>query len=296
MRVALYAIGLAVASCSIAPPVHAAERLKVVASFSILADFASRVGGGRVEVTSIVGPDGDAHVYEPKPDDAKAVAAADLVVINGLGFEGWIDRLNEASGYEGRVVTASSGINANAMADEQARLDPHAWQSAGNAQIYVKNIAAALCGVDNAGCDSYRSNASAYGKELDALDNEIKQALALIPEDRRMVITSHDAFGYFAQAYDVTFLAPEGVSTDSEASAQDMAKLIEQIRAKKATALFIENMADPRLIAQIARETGLKMGIALYSDALSAKDGPASTYIDMMRHNAKLLTQAMAGT
>ncbi len=280
---------------SLAAPASAAEKLKAVASFSILADLVSRVGGERVDVTSIVGPDGDAHVYEPKPDDAKAVAAAGLVFINGLGFEGWMDRLGEASGYKGKIVTASAGIKIHKMADVGAERDPHAWQSVENAGVYVGNIAAALCEADSSGCETYKANAAAYDKELKDLDAEIKAAIARVPGDRRVVITSHDAFGYFAGAYGVTFLAPEGVSTESEASAQDVAKLIRQIRARKATALFIENMSDPRLIEQIARETGVKMGGALYSDALSARDGPASTYLDMMRHNAKLLTDAMAG-
>jgi zinc/manganese transport system substrate-binding protein len=296
MRRVLTAFFVVMAVFAAITSAQAAEKLKAVASFSILANFVARVGGDRVQVTSIVGPDGDAHVYEPRPDDAKAVAAADILVINGLGFEGWIGRLNEASGYKGRVVTASAGIVVRKMAGAGAALDPHAWQSVENAEIYIGNISAALCEADSSGCETYKANAAAYDKELQELDAGIRASVARIPPDRRIVITSHDAFGYFAQAYGVTFIAPEGVNTESEASARDMAKLIRQIRAQKATILFIENMADPRVIAQIARETGVKVGDALYSDALSPKDGPASTYLDMMRHNARLLTEAMAGS
>ena len=292
--------------------------VKAVASFSILGDFVQRVGGDRVEVTTIVGADGDAHVYEPNPADAKAVSAANIMFVNGFGFEGWLERLSEASGYKGKIVTATDGIEAEKVAEahdhgaeagkepekhaegeaghDHGETDPHAWQSVANAQIYVKNIAAGLCEVDAAGCDSYKANADAYTKELEALNASIKVAVQKIPEDRRVVITSHDAFGYFTHEYGVKFLAPEGISTESEASAKDVASLIEQIREDKASALFVENIADPRLIEQIAKETGLKVGGALYSDALSGSDGPAATYIGMMNHNAKLLTEAMAGS
>ena len=314
---------------ALSPSAWADTKLKAVASFSILGDFVSRVGGDRVEVTTIVGPNGDAHVYEPKPADAKAVAAANVVFVNGLAFEGWLDRLVDASGYKGTLIKTTDGIEIEKMAEEghghaegekkevhaegeaahdhdkktegeaghdHGESDPHAWQSAVNAQIYVKNIATALCAADAAGCDTYKTNAEAYIKELAALDADIKAAVEKVPADRRSVITSHDAFGYFEHTYGVKFLAPEGVSTESEASAKDVAKLIEQIREDKAAALFVENISDPRLIEQISKETGVKIGGALFSDALSDKDGPAPTYIDMMRHNAKLLTEAMAGS
>jgi zinc/manganese transport system substrate-binding protein len=298
-RVILMAVVVWVCS---AHPSLTAEKLNVVASFSILGDLAARIGGDRVEVNTIVGPDSDAHVYEPKPDDAKAVAAAKVVIVNGLGFEGWLEKLTQASGYQGPVVTASEGVVTRKMvvkgdADhDHGEFDPHGWQSVPNAKIYVENIARGLCAADAEGCESYKGNATAYVKELDALDAEIKRDVAAIPEAKRLVITSHDAFGYFAREYGVKFLAPEGVSTESEASAQNVAMLIRQIRETKASALFIENMADPRLIRQIAYEAGLKMGPPLYSDALSAQGGPASTYVDMMRHNAKLLTQSMSGS
>jgi zinc/manganese transport system substrate-binding protein len=271
----------------------AKDKIKVVASFSILGDFVQKVGGDQVEVTTIVGPDGDAHVYEPKPNDAKAMAAAQVVFFNSLAFEGWLDRLVESSGYKGKLVKSTDGIKLKQMDGEP---DPHAWQSAVNAQIYVKNIAEALCVVEKPDCDVFKANAEAYSKELAAVNDEIKTAVGKIPENRRTVITSHDAFGYFSQEYGITFLAPEGLSTESEASAKDVAKLIEQIREDKASAIFVENISDPRLVEQIASETGLRIGGALYSDALSSKDGPAPTYVDMMKHNARLLTEAMTGS
>jgi zinc/manganese transport system substrate-binding protein len=273
---------------------QAADKIKAVASFSILGDFVARVGAERIELVTIVGPDGDAHVYEPKPADVKAVAAAHAVFVNGLAFEGWLERLMEASGYKGLVTTVTTNVAVQAMPGGET--DPHAWQSAANARVYVENIARGLCDADKPGCESYNANAAAYAKELAGLDVEIKAAVAKIPEDRRVVITSHDAFGYFAKAYGIRFIAPEGVSTESEASAKDVARLITQIREQKASALFVETISDPRLIEQIARETGLKVGGALYSDALSGPDGPAPTYIEMMRHNARLFTEAMAGS
>lgn len=271
----------------------AGEKLRAVASFSILGDMAARIGGPAAEVTTIVGPDGDAHVYEPTPADARAFAAADVVVINGLGFEGFQDRLAKASGYQGPVVIASAGVDTFA---EDGEADPHAWQDASNARVYAQNIARAFCEADKPRCETYGANAAAYIAELDALHAEAKAAIAAIPEARRTVIMSHDALGYFARAYGLTVLAPEGVSTDSEASAADVAKLVTQIRAAKASALFIENMSDPRLIEQIGRETGLAAGGALYTDALSPPDGPAATYIGMMRHNIRAITGAIAGS
>lgn len=294
----------------------ARDRIKVVSSFSILSDFVQRVGGDHVDVVTIVGVDGDAHVYEPKPEDAKSMAAAQLVVVNGLAFEGWLDRLVESSGYKGPLVKASAGIKPNKINNghdhdnddekhnnqaegatkavhDHGEFDPHAWQSAPNAQVYVKNIANALCEIDKSRCPDFRANAEGYSKDLASLHDTIKTRIGSIPKNRRTVITSHDAFGYFSSTYGIKFLAPESVSTASEASAKDVARLIKQIRKRKATALFVENISDPRLIEQISKETGLKIGGALYSDALSAKNGPASTYIDMMQHNTSLLSKAM---
>lgn len=277
------------------PAVQAAE-VKAVASFSILGDMVARVGGDRVEVTTIVGPNADTHVYEPKPADAVAVAGADIFFVNGLGFEGWMTRLVESTGYAGPLVTASEGIAAKTMdEDGETVTDPHAWQSLANGLIYVDNIAKGLCGVDAAGCPAYEANAKAYKAEIAALDAQVKAEIAAVPEAQRKVITTHDAFGYFARAYGVTFLAPEGISTESEASAADVAALITQIRADGVKALFIENMTDGRLIQQIAQETGVKPGGELYADALSEPGEGAATYLDMFKHNVGLLIPAMTG-
>ncbi len=267
--------------------------LKVVASFSIIADFAAQIGGERIALTTLVGPDSDAHVYEPKPADAAAFAAADVVLVNGLGFEGFITRLADSAVTKAALVEVSKGAALINTQDQGP--DPHAFQSAPNARIYVKNIADAFCLADVANCDAFKANAAAYDARLTALDTEVREAVGAIPQDKRTVITSHDAFGYFAHEYGLTFLAPEGLSTDSEASAADVARLIDQIRSEKASALFVENISDPRLVRQISAETGIKVGGALYSDALSEAGGPAATYIDMMRHNVETLKAAILG-
>lgn len=282
-------------------PAGAAEpALRAVASFSILGDLVRQVGGERVAVEVLVGPGSDAHVYSPKPAQAKQVGQAQLVLSNGMGFDGWMARLLKSAGFKGRHVVASAGIKPlKGAADEHghghahAAADPHVWQDVGRVQAYVKNIAQGLCAVDAAGCDSYRSNAAAYGQQLDALDQEIRRAWSAIPAQQRLVISSHDAFGYYASAYGVRFLAPQGVSTDSEASAQGVARLVRQIRQEKASALFVESIADPRLIEQIARETGLKASSeGLYSDSL-APQGEAASYLGMMRYNTRVLIAAI---
>jgi len=270
-------------------------KLPVVATFSILADLARDVGGDRVEVISLVGPNGDPHVYQPSPEDAKNLNAARLILVNGLGLEGWLDRLIKASGAKAPIIVATKGIAPRKMEEDgKIGLDPHAWQSIPNAEIYVANIRDALIAVDPAGADAYRANAAACLATLADLDKEVRAALAKIPAQRREIITTHDAFGYFGEAYDFKFIAPEGVSTESEASARDVAKIIRQIKAEKIPAVFLENVTDPRMAKRIAEESGATIGGALYSDALSPPDGPAPTYVDMMRNNIKQLTAALA--
>ena len=275
----------------------AAEKLKAVASFSILGDMVSRVGGDLIEVTTIVGPNSDTHIYEPKPADAKAVAATQIFFVNGLGFEGWMDRFVESTSYKGPKIVISEGVAPRKMDEDGTEItDPHAWQNLSNGLIYVKNIADGLCKVDAADCDTFQKNAAAYSAEILALDADVKAKIAAVPEAKRQVITTHDAFGYFGAAYGVKFMAPEGMSTESEASAADVAKLIEQIKKDNVSALFVENMSDPRLLEQIAKETGVKVGGALYADALSEKSEPGSTYLDMFKHNISLLAPAMLGS
>jgi zinc/manganese transport system substrate-binding protein len=281
----------------------AKPRLKVIASFSILADLVKNVGGDRVEIAALVGPNGNAHVYAPSPADAKKVADARIVFVNGLGFEGWLDRLVKASGTKAPIVVASSGIKqrergADSDHDhdhDHGRVDPHAWQSVANAKIYVANIRDALIAADPAGKATYEANAAAYLAKLDALEQEVRDVIAKVPAERRRVITSHNAFGYFADAYGVVFTAPQGVSTESEASAKDVAAIIAQIRKQKVSAVFLENVTDPRLVRQIASETGAKIGGTLYSDALTDDKGGATTYIELIRHNLKQLASALVG-
>jgi zinc/manganese transport system substrate-binding protein len=271
------------------------DKLPVVATFSVLADFARNVGGERIEVAALVGPNGDTHVYQPKPADAKELGAARLIVVNGLGLEGWIDRLIKASGAKAPVIVATKGIKPQQMREEgRVELDPHAWQSIADAKIYVANIRDGLIAADPEGASSYRANANNYLGKLDALEKEVPVEIAKIPPGRRQIITTHDAFGYFGTAYGFRFIAPEGVSTETEASARDVAKIIRQIKAQKIPAVFLENVTDPRLVRSIAAESGATVGGTLYSDALSPPDGPASTYIDMMRNNVRELSAALA--
>ena len=291
----------ALAALFVAPGARAQDRLNVIASFSILGDFVKNVGGDRVEVATLVGPNGNAHVYAPSPGDAKKVADAKLVFVNGLGFEGWLERLVKASGTKAPIVIATKGIKPLERAGEHGhdhdhdhgRADPHAWQSVANAKIYVANIRDALVAADPAGKDVYLANAAAYLAKLDALEREVREMIAKIPADRRRVITSHSAFGYFQDAYGVSFTAPQGVSTEAEASAKDVAAIIAQIKKQKAAAVFLENVTDPRLVEQIARETGAKVGGTLYSDALTDDKGDATTYIDLIRHNLRQLASAL---
>src|SRR6195256_3996104 len=273
-----------------AAPVRAQDRLNVVASFSILGDFVRNVGGERVGVTTLVGADSDVHVYTPAPADAKKIADAKLVVINGLGLEGWLPRLVQSSGSKAAIVAATTGIAPRRLGSDA---DPHAWQSVVNAKIYVANIRDALIAADQAGAPTYRANADAYLAKLDALDHDVREAVAQIAEARRKVISTHDAFGYFAAAYGIAFIAPQGVSTESEASARDIAAIITQIRTGKIPAVFLENISDPRLMRRIAAETGARIGGTLYSDSLTAENGDAPTYIDLVRHNIKALTSAL---
>ena len=332
--------GAAIAALTLAAPALAqqAKPLPVVATFSILGDLVKQIGGEHVAVKTLVGPDGDAHVYQPTPADARAVSRAKVLFVNGLEFEGWIDRLVDASGFKGARIVTTSGIAAIPFEDGDAHshddhkdhghakhddhkdhghakhddhkdhahekhaghdghdhgaFDPHAWQSAANIVTYVDNIAAALAKADPSNAGEYYENRAAYVAKVKALDADIMARINALPENARTVVTSHDAFGYFAKRYGLTFEAPQGMSTESEASAKDVAKLITQIRKEKISAVFVETIADNRLLEQIVRETGAKIGGTLYSDALSGPDGPASTYLKMMRHNADTLTKAL---
>ena len=317
--------------------------IQVVATFSILGDMVKRIGGEHIAVKTLVGPDGDAHVYQPTPADARTVSEAEILVVNGLEFEGWLDRLVDATDFDGMRVVATAGINPISFDDDHdehddehdmheehdehdeheeheehaehdehdeheedeehaeaghddhhhGAFDPHAWQSFANAVVYVDNITAALSQASPANAADFYQNRAAYVAEIEALDAEIHELMEGLPADHRTVVTSHDAFQYFARYYGLTFVAPQGLSTESEASAKDVAHLIEQIREQGISAVFVENIGDSRLLERIADETGAGIGGTLYPDALSGPDGPAGTYLDMMRHNATTIAQAL---
>jgi len=339
-RTLLKSAAAALFAISLAGPVAAqsTEPTRVVASFSILGDMVKRIGGEHVAVTTLVGPDGDTHVYQPTPGDARALSRAQVLIVNGLEFEGWIDRLVIASDFNGLRVIATKGIDAipfenghdengehkhahdhddHAKHEEHGHgkkhehhaeasshdhgdahhhhgaFDPHAWQSLRHGVTYVENITAALATADPANAATFYGNRATYVAEIEALDADIRRIVAGLPADRRTVVTSHDAFQYFGREYGLTFLAPQGLSTESEASARDVAHLIKQMREKRVSAVFVENITDSRLLEQIARETGATIGGTLYPGALSGPDGPAPTYLDMMRHNATTLAQAL---
>lgn len=281
--------------------------LNVVASFSILGDMAQEIGGPYIALTTIVGPDGDAHSFEPAPKDARALAAAQLLIINGLSFEGWLPRLVKASGFAGHEAVASRGVvprhlsaAEQALEDREehgshhpASIDPHAWQSLANGEIYARNIAAALAQADPAHASDYTSRADDYIQRIKALDNDIKAAFATISAERRKVVTSHDAFGYFGRAYSIGFIAATGLSNEAEPSAKDIAGIIDQVRKEHVPAVFIENITSPKLVEQISRETGAKVGGTLYSDALAQPGQPAGTYLGMFKWNAQQLIDAL---
>ncbi|WP_160005093.1 metal ABC transporter solute-binding protein, Zn/Mn family [Rhizobium sp. 18055] len=272
-----------------------AETLKVVASFTVLADVVKQVGGDHVKVVSLVGPNGDPHEFEPSPADARNLNAAKVTFVSGEGLEGWMDRLISASGYKGTPVVVSDGVNTRTMEEDGKTVtDPHVWNSPVNVKVWVGNIEKALVAADPADAAAFKANAAAYSKKLDAMDAYAKAKFETIPEDHRKVLTSHDAFGYFGREYHVGFLSPLGVSTESEASAADVAKLIEQIKAEHVKTYFFENSNDPRLVKQIATATGAEPGGELYVESLSDAKGPASTYEKMFRYNVNQISAAMA--
>lgn len=292
---------------AIAANAAVAQPLKVVVSFSILADLTQRVGAERVEVHALVGRNADAHVYQPTPADAKTIAQAGLVIVNGFGFEGWIDRLVQSSGYHGKVLTATAGVKtlkrphlqrhvgASQDAHEHdGEIDPHAWQDLTNALRYVDNIARALGDADPAGRELYQTNAAKYKQEIGALDEQVRKSFDSIAKERRKVVTAHDAFGYFSRAYGIAFISPVGINTDAEPSAADVGRIIQQIRRERIPAVFMESISDPRLLERIRQESGARIGGTLYSDSLSSPDGPAATYLELMRHNARTLAAALA--
>lgn len=275
-------------------PATAGEPLRVVASIGLLGDMVRAIGGDHVTLTVLVGAGGDVHAYEPTPAASRELAGADLVIVNGLGLEGWLDRLVAASGYSGPVVAASRDVVPRRV-DEDGRevADPHAWQDLGNGRRYAMTIGEALAAADPADAALYAEATRRYLAAIEAMDGWVRREIARVPPERRRLVTSHDAFGYFGAAYGVRFLPAEGIAEAGEPSAADLARLIGQIRRERITTLFLENAASPRLLEQLARETGARLGGALYADALSPEGGPADSYLGLFRHNVPLMRDAM---
>ncbi|HEY0183991.1 MAG TPA: zinc ABC transporter substrate-binding protein [Rhodopila sp.] len=293
---ALGLTALGTARVALSPAVaRAASRLPVVASFSILADMTRQVGGDAVSVEEFVGPDGDAHVYEPRPKDLRTLMASSLLVRNGLGLEGWMERLTGAVGFKGKVVVAAEKVKPRTMREDGGVIatDPHAWQDPANAVLYVQAIADGLVAADPGNAARYRASAARYVDQITQTGTWIESKLADIPADQRRIITTHDAFGYYGVRYRIEFLSAEGISTDSEPSAKAIAALIAQIKRENVRAVFIENMTSPRMAQMLARETGATLGGTVYSDALSPSGGPAATYLDMLHYNTGLFAKAM---
>ena len=302
IRSTLLTLGLLVSPLALA-------KVPVTATFSILGDLVQQVGGDQVSVSRLVGPNGDAHVYQPTPQDIRTLAQSKLLVSNGLGFEGWLERLDSASGFKGVKVVASQGIQPRHMAEEEEEgseheheaeghhhhggLDPHAWNDPANVLVYVDNIVRGLSQVDPEHANLYQQNAARYKAQLQKLDADYRARFAQLPAERRRAITSHDAFGYLAQASQLTLIGAQGLSTESEPSAAMIAGLIRQIRDEKIPALFIENISNPTLIQQIERETQARVGGELYSDALSPAGGAAASYQAMLEHNLSTLLAAL---
>ncbi|MBF9002250.1 MULTISPECIES: metal ABC transporter substrate-binding protein [Vibrio] len=271
-----------------------ANTVHSVASFSVLADIVKNVGGEHVEVKSLVQPNGDPHTFEPSPKDSVLINKADVVFVSGLGLEGWMDRLVKSSGFKGDIVTASNGIKTRSMVEDGEKItDPHAWNSAKNGEVYARNVMNALIKADPADAKYFKKHGEAYIQQLEKLDVWAKEKMASIPEEKRKVLTSHDAFGYFGQEYNVKFLAPVGFSTESEASASGVGKLINQIKKEGIHTYFIENQTDPRLVKQIASATGAKSGGELYPEALTDAKGEAPTYVAAFEHNVNTMYKAM---
>ena len=285
-RLFLAAPGLTLVAAAGNPP------LRAVASFSLLADMLGRIGGDRVAITTLVPVDGDAHSYQPRPADARAVTAAQLVAENGLGIDHWMDRLIQATAFAGIVSVATAAVSPRGMAGGTA-IDPHAWQDPRNGMLYAQALAAGLAAADSSHAAVYRAAAAAYGEEIRRLDSWIAEQFAPIPATARRIITTHDAFGYYGARYGVAFLAAQGLSTEGEPSAKAIAALVAQIKRENIRAVFLENMTDPRLAQMLMRETGASLGGTVYSDALSGPKGPAPTYLDMLRHNTTLFTASM---
>ncbi len=274
----------------------ASAAIPVVATFSILGDITQQLGGKHIEVDVLVGPEQDAHTYQPTTSDLKRIIRARLVLAHGLGFDQWVQKMLTSARYKGAYLQASQGLqtrHSQQTGHHHSEVDPHLWQDISLTRQYVENISAALIRLDPAHTADYQANKQRYLAQMQAVDEWAQNALAQIPLSKRVVLTSHDAFGYLGARYQIRFLAPVGVNTEAEASAQDVVKIIRQARTQKIRALFVENISNPRLLEQLSKETGSAISGKLFSDALSAAQGPAPTYLTMYRHNLQQLVTAM---
>ena len=282
----------------LAAQVRAQAPISVVVTFSILQDLVNEIVSPDIVVRTLVQSDADTHSYQMRPSDAQTVTKAQLLVSNGLGLETWLPRLLGATEFRGRHVVASDGIDplhrAQWLSHAGAGTDPHAWQDVSCVRQYVANIAAGVVAVDPANATIHHLRAKAFDQRLAALDDWIKSQIETVPVAKRQVLTGHDAFGYFARAYGVRFVASQGMSTESEPTARDIAAIISMVRRLHIKALFIENLTNPTLIRQIAEDADAVVGPPLYSDALSSRGGPAATYEAMMRYNVNALVAGMS--
>ena len=273
--------------------IQAQDALNIVASASMIADIASEVVGDSHEIEMIVPIGGDPHLHEPTPSDARLVADADLILINGLTFEGWINELIENSGTKAKVVVVTDGVKVLSSQTYKNSADPHAWMDAANGAIYAKNIAKAISELDIVNAGKYAQRLNEYQSRLKSLDQEIQQKIMSIPEEQRILITSHDAFQYYGRKYGIQLEAIMGISTEAEAQTADIMRVSRVIREKKVPAIFVESTINPKLIEQLAKDNKVSIGGELFADSLGDSESEAASYIDMLRYNTETIVQAL---
>lgn len=272
----------------------AQEKKTVVATASMMADMTKNIAGGMVNVECIVPIGGDPHLHEPTPRDAQMVNRADLIIKNGLTFEGWLDELIENSGTKAKTVRVTEGIQPIKSVEYENSADPHAWMDANLGLAYIKNIKDALTELDPDNADIYAFNYGVYKTQLEDLDQYIKTEIQKIPAQKRVLITSHDAFQYYGRAYGIRLEAILGTSTDAEAQTSDIIRLNKVIKTSNVPALFVESTINPKLLKQLAKDNDIEIGGQLYADSIGDEASPAPTYIDMLKHNTNVIVKALS--
>jgi zinc/manganese transport system substrate-binding protein/manganese/iron transport system substrate-binding protein len=278
-------------------PAPAGEPLRVVTTTTLLADLVRQIGGGRVDVESLLTAGADPHDFEPEPKQIVAVEEADLVVVHGLGLDHWAEELIETAGTDAPVLTATAGVQTIASTEDGfGEGDPHVWHDPRNMQIMTANVASALARIDPDPASGYAARADAYRAQLEALDGWIAERIATIPPERRRVVTSHASLGYYLQRYGLAFVGAviPSLDTRAEPSARDLAALIERIEAEDVPAIFAEVSIDPQLEEEIAAQANVAIVTNLYADSLGEPGSGADTYIGMMVHNTNLIVAALA--